>query len=169
MRRGNFKLFIGLVMSILFVVHSFAAPVKIIKIKVRHDIRVVYDIDQNNMFAGVGRGLFMVRGLLESYKNLGVPRNQLHIVVVVHGSAVYWTLNNKTYEKYTQNIFTPNPNEHLIKQLIAHGVSVDACNVSLREHGWSAKDVMPGVKVVFDAYTRLIDLQMRGYAYIKLP
>ncbi len=156
-------------LSALLVGSSIAAPVKIITVKVKHNIRVVYDADQNNIFAGVGRSLFMVRGLLESYKNLGIPRKQLHIVIVVHGSAVYWLLNNKTYEKYMQNPFNPNPNEHLIKQLIAEGVSVDACNVSLRDHHWNAKDVMPGVKVVFDAYTRMIDLQMRGYAYIKMP
>lgn len=169
MKNSSLKFFTGFVVSVLFAIHTFAAPVKIIKIKVRHDIKVVYDVDQNNMFAGVGRGLFMVRGLLESYKNLGVAQNQFHIVVVVHGSAVYWTLNNKTYEQYMQNPFNPNPNAHLIKQLIKHGVSIDACNVSLHSHHWNANDVMPGVHVVFDAYTRMIDLQMRGYAYIKLP
>ncbi len=54
----------------------------------------MYDADQNNIFAGVGRSLFMVRGLLESYKNLRIPRKQLYIVIVVHESAVYWLLNN---------------------------------------------------------------------------
>jgi len=169
MKHNNIKKIAGFVLSVLFIGSSIAAPIKIIKIKVKHNIRVVYDVDQNNIFAGVGRGLFMVRGLLESYKKLGIPQNQRHIVIVVHGGAVYWLLNNKTYEKYMNNPFNPNPNEHIIKQLIASGVSVDACNVSLRDHHWNAEDVMPGVKVVFDAYTRMIDLQMRGYAYIKLP
>ncbi len=41
------------------------------------------------------------------------------------------------------------------------------CNVTLKAYGFLPDDVLPGVRPVFDAYTRLIDLQMRGYGYIK--
>ena len=33
--------------------------------------------------------------------------------------------------------------------------------------GWTADDLMPGARVVHDAYSRLIDLQQQGYAYIR--
>jgi uncharacterized protein len=169
MKLQDFKWLAGLITSVFFATTALATTPKMITVTQKHNIRVVYDIDQNQMEAGVGQGLYYVRGLLESYKKQGIALKELHIVVVVHGSAVSWTLNNKTYEKYMANPFTPNPNEQIIKELIAHGVSVEACNVSLREHHWTAKNVMPGVAVTFDAYTRMIDLQMQGYAYIKLP
>ncbi len=33
--------------------------------------------------------------------------------------------------------------------------------------GWTAGDLMPGVTVVHDTYTRLIDLLQQGYAHIR--
>lgn len=55
----------------------------------------------------------------------------------------------------------------MIKELLAHGVSVELCGVTMKSMGWTEKDVLPGGKIVHDAYTRLIDLQQRGYAYIR--
>ena len=40
-------------------------------------------------------------------------------------------------------------------------------SVSLRCKGWSAADLLPGMTGVHDAYTRPIDLQHQGYAYIR--
>lgn len=43
----------------------------------------------------------------------------------------------------------------------------EVCHVSLRGKGWSAADLLPGMTMVHGAYTRLIDLQHLGYAYIR--
>ena len=40
-------------------------------------------------------------------------------------------------------------------------------HVSLRGKSWSAADLLPGVTVAHNAYTRLIDLQQQAYAYIR--
>ncbi|MFO7908164.1 MAG: MFS transporter [Pirellulaceae bacterium] len=37
---------------------------------------------------------------------------------------------------------------------------------ALENHGWTGDDVLPGVQIVVGAYPRIIDLQLRGYAYI---
>lgn len=37
----------------------------------------------------------------------------------------------------------------------------------MKGKGWTHKDLLPGVRVVHDGYTRLIDLQQRGYGYIR--
>jgi hypothetical protein len=39
--------------------------------------------------------------------------------------------------------------------------------VTLKGKGWTGEDVLPGVKIVVGAYPRIIDLQLRGYAYIR--
>ena len=43
----------------------------------------------------------------------------------------------------------------------------EVCNVSLRGKALSAADLLPGMAVVHDAYTRPINLQYQGYAYIR--
>lgn len=146
---------------------SFAASSDIVTVKNKQDIKVVYDINQNNIQAGIGKGLYYVRGLLEAYKKQGISQKQLHISVVVHGGAGYWLLKDTPYQKFTNNPFDVNANKKVVQELIDHGVSVELCHVTMKGYGWTAEDILPGVKIVFDAYTRMIDLQQQGYAYIK--
>jgi len=139
----------------------------VLTIEQREDIRVVYDIKVDEWTAGVGRGLYYVRGLLEAYKSQGVDPTELHISVVLHGKPVSWALIESSYQAYKDDAFTNNPNEHVIEGLLEHGVSVEACNVTMKSKGWTAADLLSGIRVVHDGYTRLIDLQQRGYAYIR--
>ena len=139
----------------------------IITVQHKDKIKAVYDINQNTMNAGVGEGLYYVRGLLEAYKKQDIPAKKLNISVVVHGAAGYWLLKDEKYQDVTGNPFDFNPNKKIVKELQDLGVSVELCHVTMKAHHWQAKDVLPGVKIVFDAYSRMIDLQMQGYAYIK--
>ncbi|WP_373017355.1 DsrE family protein [Thiomicrorhabdus sp.] len=145
---------------------AYAAP-DIIKVQQKHDIKVVYDINQNDTEAGIGKALFYARGLIEAYKKQNVPLNQVHISLVVHGAAGFWLLKDEGYQNATGNPFDVNPNTKVVKELIDNGVSVELCHVTMKAHHWNANEILPGVKIVFDAYTRMIDLQMQGYAYIK--
>ena len=145
---------------------SLSQP-QIINVTAKKNIRVVYDIKDDVIEAGIGKGLYYVRGLLEAYNAQGVPDKNLKISVVLHGPTVYWMLNESTYRQYKNDEFDFNPNERVLHELLEHGVSVEVCNLTLKGKGWSAYDLMPGVKVVHDAYTRIIDLQQQGYAYIR--
>lgn len=140
---------------------------KLVTITKKQNIRVVYEAKDDVQDAGIGKALYYVRGLLESYKALGVPQKELKISIVLHGSAAYWVLNESTYQQFKNDDFAFNPNEHVIQELLKHGVSVEVCQVSLRSKGWTGQDILPGVTVVRDAYTRIIDLQQQGYAYIR--
>ena len=139
----------------------------IVSIEKRQNIKVVYDVSVDSWEAGVGQALYYVRGLVESYKSMGVAAKQLHISIVVHGAPTYWLLNNTATQIRSDDPFDYNSNEHVVTSLIEHGVSVEVCNVSLKAKHWTAQDLLPGVIVVKDAYTRIIDLQQRGYAYIR--
>lgn len=44
---------------------------------------------------------------------------------------------------------------------------LELCKSTMQSHGWTGKDVLPGVRIVVGAYPRIIDLQLRGYAYIR--
>ncbi|MDG4813494.1 DsrE family protein [Hydrogenovibrio sp. 3SP14C1] len=156
-----------LLSALLFSSLSYSANPDILTVKNKQDIKVVYDINQNNIQAGIGKGLYYVRGLLQAYQKQGVSNKQLHISVVVHGAAAYWLLKDKPYQKFTGNPFDVNANKKVVQDLLGLGVSVEICHVTMKGYGWTAEDVLPGVKLVFDAYTRMIDLQQQGYAYIK--
>jgi intracellular sulfur oxidation DsrE/DsrF family protein len=45
-------------------------------------------------------------------------------------------------------------------------VSVEICHSAMKSKGWKIADVLPGVAIVHDGYTRLIRLQNAGHAYI---
>lgn len=86
--------------------------------------------------------------------------------VVVHGAAGYWLLNDENFRKRQLDPFDVNPNEQIVRELQDHGVSIELCSATMQEKGWTPQDLLPGVKLVHDAYSRIIDLQMHGYAYI---
>ncbi len=138
-----------------------------ITVQTRHDIRVVYDIKTDEMQAGIGKALYYLRGLYEAYRKQGVPPEEIHVSAVLHGPTVQWLLNDDAYQNHTGDPFAVNTNHHVVESLIELGASIEACNVTMKSHGWTAEDLLPGVKVVHDGYTRMIDLQQRGYAYIR--
>ena len=138
----------------------------IITVTNRENIRVVYDVNHDILDAGIGKALYYVRGLLEAYKDMGVEEKALHISVVVHGAPAYWLLNSDAYQLHVGDVFAFNPNEKVVDELISHGVSVEVCHVTMKSKGWKAEDILPGVKIVHDGYTRIIDLQQQGYGYI---
>ena len=133
----------------------------------KKNIRVVYDIKDDVWDAGIGKGLYYARGLLEAYKSQGISEKNINISVVLHGATVYWLLKEDVYRQFKHDEFDFNPHDRVLQELLAHGVSVEVCNLTLRGKGWTANDLMPGVTLVHDAYTRLIDLQKQGYAYIR--
>lgn len=146
-----------------------AQPVSVLQVSKKTDIHVVYDIDTGQVTpgTGIGRGLYYVRGLLESYRKQGVKPEDLDIHVVLHGRAAPHALGDDAFALVVGDPFAVNPNKALIRDLIDLGVKVEVCNVTLKAYGLTPEDVLPGVQPVFDAYTRLIDLQQQGYAYIK--
>jgi len=142
-------------------------PVQVMGVKKHPNIRVAYDVKDDTWDAGIGKGLYYVRGLLESYKALKFDPKNLKISVVLHGDAAYWLLNDQAYRYQKNDPFTYNPNTQVVAELIAHGASVEICHLTMQAKGFLPEDLLPGVIMVHDAYTRLIDLQQRGYAYIR--
>jgi len=133
---------------------------------VRNDIAIVCRIDKDKREGEVGAGLAMIRKLVEEYHSLGTPAHEVHISAVIHGDAAYWMLNDAAYSrvKPTERF---NPNKAIVEELAALGVSLELCMESMKTHGWNAEDVLAGVKIVPNAYPRIVDLELQGYAYIR--
>ena len=142
-------------------------PKKSSALTISSDIAIVCRIDSNDWKDGVGAGLEFVRGLVGSYRSIGTSPDRLHISAVVHGKAGYWMLKDGPYAASEKSDTTTNPNKALIRQLRELGISLELCGETMREHGWTKEDVLPGVKIVPSAYARIVDLELQGYAYIR--
>ena len=133
---------------------------------IHDDIAIVCRIDSDNWKDEVGAGLSFVSGLVKAYRSIGTPSNQLHISAVVHGDAGYWMLKDDPYVAFRKGE-GPNPNKALIRELRELGVSVELCGQTMKERGWTKEDILPAVKIVPNAYPRIVDLELQGYAYIR--
>ena len=141
-----------------------ARPMVMVEKKARY--RVVYDIHSDELAAGISRGLYYARGLFEAFRKQGVQPPQVKAHLVLHGDAAVMLLNDETYQTATHDPFAVNPNAKIVQDLLDLGVSVEICHSAMKSKGWKPQDVLPGVTIVHDGYTRLIKLQNDGYAYI---
>lgn len=128
--------------------------------------KVVYDISSDRIDAGISRGLYYARGLIEAFGKQGVKPKQLDIHLVLHGNAAQFLLLDEAYQRAMNDPFAVNLNAKITQDLLDLGVSVEICHSVMRAKGWTARDVLPGVTIVHDGYTRIIKLQSDGYAYI---
>jgi intracellular sulfur oxidation DsrE/DsrF family protein len=128
--------------------------------------KVVYDIHSAEIAAGISKGLYYARGLIEAYGKQGVEPTQLDMHLVLHGDAAQYLLVDDTYRDAVGDPFAVNLNAKITQDLLNLGVSVEICHSVMKSKGWTADDVLPGVTIVHDGYTRLIKLQNDGYAYL---
>lgn len=139
---------------------------KMVMVEKNGRYRVVYDIHSDEIAAGVSRGLYFARGLFEAFGKQGVSPTQIDAHLVLHGDAAKFLLIDDTYQMAVNDPFAVNTNANIVHDLLNLGVSVEICHSAMKSFGWKAADVLPGVTIVHDGYTRLIKLQNDGYAYI---
>jgi len=137
-----------------------------VKVDPRAHYKVVYDIHSTETEAGINKGLYYARGLIEAYRKQGVEPAQLDIHLVLHGGAAKNLLVDDAYQKAVDDLFAVNLNAKITQDLLDLGVDVEICHSVMRAKGWKPADVLPGVTIVHDGYTRLVKLQNDGYAYI---
>ncbi len=153
-----------LVLADATTVQPDARPLVMVEKNARY--KVVYDIHSDELAAGTSKGLYYARGLFEAFRKQGVAPAQIDAHLVLHGDAAVMLLIDDTYQMAINDPFAVNPNAKIVQDLMDLGVSVEICHSAMKSKGWKPKDVLPGVAIVHDGYTRLIKLQNDGYAYI---
>jgi len=125
--------------------------------------KVVFNMDhiasQGDMPVGMRYMDLMTKRFKES-------KTEGHIVAVFHGMAGYMTLNDEAYNQ-NRKVTTGNPYKGLVANLIAEGVQLEECAVTMKANNWSNKDLLPGVKVNTGAVARLVQLSQEGYTAIQ--
>lgn len=101
---------------------------------------------------------------LNMHAQNGVPLAQLKVALVVHNKASKDVITSATY----QNKFgTQNPNEPLLKALMAANADIIFCGQSSVSRGFPKDVLIDGVQLSLSAMTALIQLQDAEYRLIK--
>jgi len=126
-----------------------------------HDYRVVWEITgyQNGPDA-VNRNLDRVARFLNLHAKNGVPREKMHLAVVVHGAALASMTHDAAYRELNG---MDNPTLELVERLDAAGVQLFVCGQSMAFRGWTKDMLASPVKLAPSAMTMMHLFQSQGY------
>ena len=125
--------------------------------------KVVFNMDHIAMQGDMPIGIRYMELMYQRFKETKTEGN---IVAVFHGMAGYMTLNDEAYNQ-NRKVTTGNPYKDLVGTLIAEGVQIEECALTMKGNNWSNKDLLPGVKVNTGAVARLVQLSQNGYTAIQ--
>ena len=139
----------------------------VVGLKYEGPIKVVYQITGADMKEGVNKGLFYLKKVQQLYMEAGVDPSRLDIKAVFHDDASPHVLTDGSWDRH-QKATGGNPNTAIIKELTALGIDIELCNTRRLAMKWEKSEIHADVILVSGAYPRITDLQLLGYAYIKL-
>jgi intracellular sulfur oxidation DsrE/DsrF family protein len=94
----------------------------------------------------------------------GVSKENLKVVLVLHGAATKNALSDATYlKKYGKE----NPNSALLHALKQANVDIFVCGQSLYARGYKKENTSTDVQVSLSALTALVHFQSEGYQQIN--
>ncbi len=142
---------------------------KIIPLEITNPIKVVYQINTHKMKHKVNKGVHYLTYLMDHYKRLGIPKENITLVAVFYGDSIFSLLKDPHFKNRSGHGGRGhrNPNVSAIETLISNGVKVEACSESMRIKKIPHSELLPGIDIIEGSYVRVIDLQHQGYAYIK--
>lgn len=136
-----------------------------VPVDTEREYRVVFDVAQSPSEAdGPNRYLGSVARFLNMHARAGVPREQMHVAVVLHGSAGKDALQQ---EPYRERYGADNPNFDLIRQLGEAGVDFYICGQSAMGRGLANDELMPEIRMALSAMTARAMLQAEGYEVVN--
>jgi len=124
------------------------------------ELRVVFDLADEGEAGAVNRGLDSLARFINMHVAEGVAESDIHLAVVVHGSA---TRDMTIDAFYGAQHETENANAALIQILSDHNVRIYVCGQSAAYHDVTNADLLPGVTMALSAMTAHAQLQQEGY------
>jgi len=108
----------------------------------------------------INEGLAEIGRIINLHVAAGVPKENLELAIVVHGSALNVYLNN---ENYLKKFKTNNPNIDILKQFTALHAHLIACGQAEIFFQIPPENMMPEVKTAYSARVALSTYQLKGY------
>jgi intracellular sulfur oxidation DsrE/DsrF family protein len=94
----------------------------------------------------------------------GVPKENIHMVVVLRKMATYGVFGN---ELYNEKFKCDNPNNQLLKELMGAGVEFYVCGQTMLKRKIDTSKLVPGTKVASSGLTAITTYQLKGYTMVK--
>ena len=105
-----------------------------------------------------------VARFLNMHGQTGLSKENMEVVVILHGAGMKNALNEEAYKK---KFYRSNPNLELLKALDSVGVEIYVCGQSLYSRGFKPEDLAQPVKLSLSAMTALVHFQAEGYQLIN--
>jgi intracellular sulfur oxidation DsrE/DsrF family protein len=129
------------------------------------DYKIIVEVNSDNPKPETVHEFFdKVAAVVNLHALGGVPANKLHVIMVIHGPAAQFVINDEAYKKKYN---TSNPNAPLFKELTDAGVKIFVCGQSLNKRNIAKEVVAPEVKISLSAITTLTTYQLKGYSVLK--
>ncbi len=94
----------------------------------------------------------------------GVPAENIHVVLAVHGGMTTSLLNDKAYQARFQ---VTNPHIELYNALHKAGVRIIVCGQSMKSRGVNADQLLDTVEIATSMLTTVSTFQQKGYVVFK--
>ncbi|WP_233356244.1 DsrE family protein [Henriciella aquimarina] len=121
------------------------------------DLKVAFDISEGSEDGKINRRFETVARFMNMHATAGVPRDQLHPAIVVHGAASKDLLQPEAGSE-------ASPTYGLIRALLDEGVPIYLCGQTVAVRGIDEEDLIPGVQVALSAMTAHAVLASEGYS-----
>ena len=106
----------------------------------------------------------LVARYVNTLANMGVPKENRKISIVMHRGSGLIGLNNDEFR--ARHGGKDNPNIELINQLHVAGVTFHLCGQGMISRGLEKSDLLEAIQVDYWALTTLIELGRQGYVKI---
>ena len=94
----------------------------------------------------------------------GVPKENIHVVVVLRKMATYAVFGN---EMYKEKFKVDNPNLELLKELHDAGTEFYVCGQTMLKRNISESKLVAEAKIASSGLTAISTYQLKGYTMIK--
>jgi len=112
----------------------------------------------------INPALFNAARMLNLHLVGGVPKENMDVVLAIHGPAAFTVMDNDAYKaKYG----TDNPNLGLITELDKAGVKLYICGQSLLVRKIDVNRIAKEIKPALSMLTIVTTHQLNGYAFMK--
>jgi len=123
--------------------------------------RVAFDVSKAAEPGKINRTIESAARFINMHVAAGVPKENIHLAVVVHGGAAFDLTNQEFFAAHKEG--KENASAAAIAQLQDHGVKFYLCGQSAAAHGIGNADLLPGVQMSLSAMTIHALLQQQDY------
>lgn len=128
-------------------------------------MEVITGMKGDNAAVNISANIAEIGRLINIHIAAGVPRSNLHVVVVAHGPILKSFYNGEVYK---ENFKIENPNMKVFDEMLATGVKFIACGQAMNMLNIRKDELVPWMKVALSAQTVITDYQLKGFILRKI-